>query len=146
MSEFPLKAYSSPVTLTITLNSLAIGGLVLSSSTIDNTGTARFDEILVEVVLGSINSVSNVLEGALVPSADGSNFQTIAGGAWPIGSNALPIGYAWLDTGTSVKRALLRFLGCGPLTYKLLLRNGLGVAFSSSGNSCTWRGSLRETR
>jgi hypothetical protein len=144
MSEFPLKDYSSSTTLTITLNSLAIGAVVTSSTNINNTSTARYDEILIELILGSVVAAASALDGALIPSLDGTNFQTIS--TFPVGSDAVPLAYGWVDAGTSIKRAYLRFRQVAPLQYRLMVRNGLGIALAASGNSAAWRGSLRETR
>lgn len=151
MSQFPLADYSTSASLTITLNSLGSGSCALSSNAINNTGGAsspltRFDEIEVEVVLASLAATASAIDGALIPSRDGANFQTISGSAFPVGSDAVPIAYAWVDSGTSAKRGILRFRRLGPFHYKVLIRNGLGVSFAGSGNSAGWRGTLRETR
>jgi hypothetical protein len=144
MSEFPLKDYNTAAALTITLNSLAIGAVVTSTTTINNTATNRFDEILVEVTIASLAATATAINGALIPSTDGTTFQTITG--FPVGSDSVPLAYAYVDSGTSAKRALLRFRQLAPLQYKVMILNGLGVAWAASGNSATWRGSLRETR
>lgn len=144
MSEFPLKDYGSATSLTITLNGLASNAVVTSSTTINNTSTARYDRILVELVIPSLAGTASALDGALIPSIDGTNFQTIT--TFPVGSDAVPLAYAWVDTGTSAKRAFLLFRPVEPMYYKLMVRNGLGIAFSGSGNTAAWRGSLRETR
>lgn len=148
MSQFPWSDFNSAATLTATpLNSLASGSSVLLATVINNTGTARWDEIEVEVVLGSAAFTGTIMEGALIPSLDGTNFITAAAGAnFVVGSDSTPMATCYIDSGTGAKRGILQFTGLRPYQYRFMFRNGLGPPLAATGNTTTWRGIVRETR
>lgn len=152
MTDFAWKDYPSGASISITLNNtITAGALSLGSTVINNTGSAsgpltRYDSIDVEVILASLAATANYIEGWLVPSLDGTNFQTVDATARPVAGGALRYAQAWVVSGTSAKRGVLQFDGLRPRWYKFLFCNSLGVTLANSGNSANWRGTVRETR
>ena len=149
MTAFPMTALSfASLAFASGLNSLANGSSVLSSGVIDNSdAAARFDWIVAEISLTSINTTANgQVQGFLVPSIDGTYLTAAGGSNIPLASNIYPYDACSLDPGASAKQAGLLFLNCLPVPYKLLIVNATGVAFASTGNTVKWAGCLRETR
>lgn len=149
MTAFPQTALAAsgwpPLTMPSGFNSLAPNGVQTSTGEIDNSGTtARFDWLHLYVALGSFNpSAGGVVEVTLLPKFNGS-YPSLT--VWPVGSAALLQAACQLDAGAAAKVALFRFFGLAPTLYKVMVRNGTGVAFAATGNSVAWAGSLRETR
>jgi hypothetical protein len=150
MTAFPNLPYAGLTTLTFAgVNSLASGASALSGGVISNDDgpTERFDEIWVEIVLGSFNPGSNaIIEGALIPSFDATNYVSIAGTTFPICGSSTPYAFSFVDTGAAAKRVSLVFFNVRPVSYKLCLKNSTAAAFNASGNTVQYSGTLRETR
>jgi hypothetical protein len=150
MTAFPNTNYPALTTLTFTgVNSLASGASALSGGIIsnDDTATERFDELWVEIVLGSFNPGSNaIIEGQLIPAFDGTNFISIAGSVFMPAGSSTPYAFCSVDTGAAAKRASLVFFNIRPVSYKLQLKNSTAAAFNASGNTVQYAGILRETR
>ena len=149
MTAFPQTALADSGWPTLAMpsgfNSLAANAVQTSTGEIDNRGTtARFDWIDLHIGLGSINpSAGGMVEVTMLPKFNGS-YPSLT--VWPVGSRAFPQAACQLDTGAAAKVALFSFYGLRPTLYKVMVRNGTGVAFAASGNSVAWAGTLRETR
>ena len=150
MTHFINLTYPTLTTLTFTgVNSLASGASALSGGVIsnDDDATERFGEIWVEIVLGSFNPGANALiEGALIPSFDATNYVSIAGAVFPVCGNSTPYAFQFVDTGAAAKRVSLVFFNVRPVSYKLCLKNSTAAAFAASGNTVQYTGTLIETR
>lgn len=149
MTAFPQTALAASGWPTLAMpsgfNSLAANAVQTSTGEIDNRGTtARFDWIDLHIGLGSFNpSAGGMVEVTMLPKFNGS-YPSLT--VWPVGSRAFPQAACQLDTGAAAKVALFSFYGLRPTLYKVMVRNGTGVAFAASGNSVAWAGTLRETR
>lgn len=147
MTYFPLKAVPAFTSLTFPagLQGLVNGGTVLSTGKID-ASALRYDEIHLEITLNTLSpSGVPLIDAALVPSWDGSNFHSLAGGTFPIGSDSVPVASANIDIGNAAKLAYIFLPVIRPYQYKVILRNATGVPFNVSGNSVKYSGTVRET-
>lgn len=119
--------------LTTELNSLANAGVSSASAAIDNeTGLYRY--ISVELYLASLNPTGTpIVQVYLTPSLDATNFE-----------DATPPTFSLLTTfdlatGAAAKRRVRYNIPIPPLQFKLIVKNGSGVAFASSGNTLKYR-------
>jgi hypothetical protein len=156
MTAFVLKAISASftaLTMPAGFQGLANNGISVATSTnyIDNTSsggdTKRYRIIYIELQLATLNPTgSPIIDIALIPSFNGTNFHSLAGSLFPIASNMAPIAWASLDTGSAAKRVYFAFKNVDPVFYYPMVRNGTGVAFNGAGNVLGWQGSMPETR
>ena len=147
MTAFPLKAIPAFTALAFPagLQGLTNGSTVLSSNHIDNSAL-RYDEIHLEITLATLNPTgAPLVDAALVPSYDGTNFHSLAGGAFPLGSDAIPVASSSIDAGSGTKLCYIRVLNVAPYKYKVILRNATGVSFNATGKSVKNSGTVRET-
>lgn len=134
MSNITWQALQTADNLTWTpaLNSLANNGYSLSSI-IDNTALLLTDAIA-QLNLGAETTVgSSGTPGVslyILPSADGTNFadpQTAGAAAANLLADLAPV-----PVGGNIQIIILRPPKIEPVKFKLLLQNGLGVAFPSA--------------
>jgi hypothetical protein len=152
MTAFPLLTYPAFTSLTMPagFQALANGASIMSTgATIDNTEAAgkAYDRIVLEIILGSLNPTGvPMLDAALVPSYDGTNYHTLLGTVFPVGSDSIPVSSCNIETGAATKRGHIKFLDCDPIKYRVIVRNATNVAFAASGNTVGWSGTLYQTR
>lgn len=126
-------AIETPTTALATstdMDSLADGSLTAAGAAIDNT-SGLYQYVTLEIVLGSINpSGTPYVDCYLFASQDGTNYEDVSASA----AHAI-IASAFVTTGSSAKRAVLRNIPIPPIKFKLCLRNRTGVSFAASGNT-----------
>ena len=127
-------SYGTLAALTVTLNSLASAGAVISSA-VDNT-TLLADDYLLELVIADISESGNKQVLIYVASSlDGTNYSD--------GSLTTMTRVGWLDvTGTGPHRMTARSLaaalgGVIPPKFKVAFYNDAGVSLAGSGNSAS---------
>ena len=151
MTAFPQVTYPAftSVTMPAGYQSLANLASILSTGVIDNTESngKAYDVIVLEIILGSYNPTGiPIFDAALIPSYDLTNYPTIVGTTFPLGSNSYPVASCYLDAGTSTKRGYIKFFDCDPIKYKVCVRNSTNATLAASGNTVGWSGTLRQTR
>lgn len=151
MTAFPLLTFPAFASLTMPagFQALANAASIMSTGIVDNTEAAgkAYDVLVFEIVLGSLNPTGVPrLDAALVPSYDGTNFHTLLGTVFPVGSDSIPISSCTIEAGTATKRAHIKFFDCDPIKYKVIVLNSTNVALAASGNTVGWSGTLRQTR
>lgn len=119
--------------LTTELNSLANGSASAASGAIDNeTGLYRY--ISLELYLASLNPTGTpIVQVYLIPTLDATNYE-----------DTTPPNFSLLTTfdlttGAATKRRMRWNIPIPPLSFKLIVKNGSGVAFASSGNTLKYR-------
>jgi hypothetical protein len=119
--------------LTTELNSLANGGVSSASGAIDNE-TGLYQYISLELYLGSLNPTGTpIVQVYLISTLDATNYDDTT----PPTFNLLTT--FDLTTGATAKRRTRWNIPIPPLAFKLIVKNGSGVAFASTTNTLKYR-------
>jgi hypothetical protein len=119
--------------LSTDLNSLANGGVSAASAAIDNE-TGLYQYISLELYLASLNPTGTpIVQVYLISTLDATNYDDTT----PPTFNLLTT--FDLATGAATKRRTRWNIPIPPLSFKLIVKNNSGVAFSSSGSTLKYR-------
>lgn len=138
-----LKGYTAAAAnvLTTELNSLADGN-VSALSPEQNNGTnldtlADFQIDLASLTISSTNAYVTVY---IVPTVDGTNYPDMAAGSYGNYAAQYAVGTALIkNVSAAAARACLSRIPLPPGKYKVALRNSVGAALASSGNTVAIR-------
>lgn len=138
--------YGTASSITISLNSLGSGALVLSTTEFDNS-TDLFVDMLVEFTIADVTEGGNrQLLIYAVSSVDGTNYSE------GVAANRQQMAYVGAvslnGTGPHRSRAFsvaAAFGGVLPPKYKIAAYNDVGVSLSASNNTAQYRGVYFQT-
>lgn len=138
-----LKGYSAAAAnaLTTELNSLADGSVCALSSEIDN-GSALdiFADFQLDLASLTISSTSAFVSVHIVPTVDGTNYPDWTAGAVGNYHQQYLAGVILIkNVSGAAARANLSGVALPPGKFKVALRNGVGAALASSGNTLAIR-------
>lgn len=127
--------------LTTELNSLADGTVCALSSQYDNTSNldmfADFELDLASLTITSANAFVTIF---IVPSIDGTNYPDWSTGTYAAYHSQYARGNGIVKAvSATTARVNIEEVRIGPNKFKVAVRNGLGVAFASSGNTLGMR-------
>jgi hypothetical protein len=144
-----LKGYlaSAANWLSTELNSLADGSVCAlssvggSSGEFDNgTDLAIFADVQIDLASLTISSTSAFVAVYVIPTVDGTNYPDWSSGAVGNYHQQYLAGIAFVkNVSATTARANLTGVAMPPGKYKVAVRNGLGAAFASSGNTVKFR-------
>jgi hypothetical protein len=119
-------SFAAPVSITITLNSLA-SAATATSNAIDNSVNLH-DESLLEIYIDGTAAANAWLDVRILTSIDGTNY-----GTWEsaITLPAIPLA-------VDLQRYHARFQA--PAYWKLAIKNNTGAALAASGNVASYQG------
>lgn len=119
--------------LTTDLNSLGNGSVSAASAAIDNE-TGLYQYISLELYLASLNPTGTpIVQVYLISTLDATNYDDTTPPTFCL------LTTFDLATGSATKRRTRWNIPIPPLSFKLLVKNGSGVAFASSGNTLKYR-------
>ena len=119
--------------LTTELNSLGNGSVSSASAAIDNE-TDLYRYVSLELYLASLNPTGTpIVQVYINPSLDGTNYEDTTPPSFSL------LTTFDLATGSATKRRVRFNIPIPPLKFKLIVKNGSGVAFAASGNTLKYR-------
>lgn len=138
-AKWSLRGGGVESVLTTTLNSVAHGSYVLSAA-FDNGGSELWPYALFQLDLGSAVTAGSGFphfDLLLIYSIDGTNYATTNGGS-TAGNTAIQYmpsgGVVAPPASTNVQRLVFPGVVLLPFSFKVLIRNLLGVTLPASGN------------
>ena len=133
MADIKWTALSWQTYLTTELNSLANAGRKLGASIDNDANLRRYVAVLLDLAAqGSARSAGAAVWVYVLPS-DGTTFAYGDDSTTP--SDAHRVGAFLLDAATTARFDVLTGLEAPPGDFKILIVNGTGQAFASSGNT-----------
>jgi hypothetical protein len=127
--------------LTTELNSLADGSVTALSAEIDNsTNQHMFADFQVDLASLTIGSTNAYVAVFIVPTVDGTNYPDWASGAIPnyAAQYQRAVGLV-KNVSAAAARVDIEEVRIPPGKFKVALRNGVGAALASSGNTLAIR-------